>query len=303
MGQWTTSNMPRQDGRLAVVTGTGGLGYEDALALAAAGADVIIAGRNPAKGEAAVQRIRSAVPDAKIRFEPLDLADLHSVDQFSARMRAKAERLDLLINNAGVMVPPKRQETVDGFELQLGTNYLGHFALTIGLLPLLKNGKDARVVSLSSIAARNGAIDFADLNAERAYRPMSVYSQSKLACLIFALELHRRSRTNGWGIASMAAHPGVSRTDLLHNAPGRWSIIGMARTVLSFAFQPAAQGALPTLYAATAPEAASGEYYGPHRFRETRGYPIKAAIPAQAVDAEVATRLWQASEELTGLAA
>lgn len=300
MTRWTTADIPSQAGRAAIVTGTGGLGLEDALALAGAGAEVIIAGRNPRKGADAVGRIRAVVPSAVVRFEQLDLASLGSVMDFSARLRGQRTSLDLLINNAGVMVPPTRQETVDGFELQLATNYLGHFALTAALMPLLQKGRDARVISLSSVAARNGVIDFDDLNARAGYDPMAVYGQSKLACLMFALELDRRSRAGGWGIASMAAHPGISRTDLLHNAPGRRSRVGLARSALWFLFQPASQGALPTLFAATSPEAQSGRYYGPDKLSETRGYPAMAKVPPQANDPGNATRLWAESERLTG---
>jgi NAD(P)-dependent dehydrogenase (short-subunit alcohol dehydrogenase family) len=199
------------------------------------------------------------------------------------------------------MVPPQRQETQDGFELQLGTNHLGHFALTGHLLPLLKADAGARVVTLSSVAARSGTIDFDDLNAAAHYRPMPVYSQSKLACLMFALELQRRSAANGWGLTSIGAHPGVARTDLLHNAPGRWSGMGLARTLLWFLFQPVAQGALPTLYAATAPAAEPGGYYGPRNLSETRGAPAVAKIPPQALDIADAARLWEMSEALTGV--
>lgn len=302
MAKWTVSDIPSQKGRSAIVTGTGGLGFEDTLALARAGGEVIIAGRNPEKGAAAVARIRNNTPGANVRFERLDLASLKSVADFGERLRNERDSLDLLINNAGVMVPPKRQETADGFELQLGTNYLGHFALTGQLLPLLRKGKDARVVTLSSIAARDGAIDFDDLNAEKNYRPMPVYSQSKLACLMFSFELQRRSEAGGWGVASIAAHPGVSRTDLLHNAPGRWSAAGMARTFLWFLFQPASQGALPTLFAATSPDVKGGAYYGPDGLSEGRGYPAEAKIPPQALDATAATRLWDVSQHLTGVA-
>ncbi|HTU13172.1 MAG TPA: SDR family oxidoreductase [Allosphingosinicella sp.] len=300
MAKWTTADIPPQHGRAAVVTGTGGLGYEDALALARAGAEVIVAGRNAAKGADAVARIRAEVPEATVRFEMLDLASLASVADFAARLRDQRDSLDLLINNAAVMMPPTRQETIDGLELQLATNHLGHFALTAGLLPLLRKGRAARVISLSSVAARSGRIDFDDLNAERGYRPMAAYSQSKLACLMFALELDRRSRAAAWGVASIAAHPGVSRTDLLHNAPGARSLIGLSRSLLWFLFQPAAQGALPTLFAATAPEAEPGGYYGPNRMNETRGSPAEAAIPPRALDAAAAARLWEVSEALTG---
>ncbi|MES2642848.1 MAG: SDR family oxidoreductase [Myxococcota bacterium] len=301
MTPWTHANIPSQHGRSAVVTGTGGLGLEDALALARAGADVVIAGRNPDKGAEAVAHVRAEVPGATVRFEPVDLARLESVAAFAARLAGQRDSLDLLINNAAVMTPPTRQLTADGFELQLGTNFLGHFALTARLLPLLRKGTDPRVVTLSSVAARDGVLDFDDLQAERGYRPMRAYGQSKLACLVFALELQRRSKASGWGVASLAAHPGISRTDLLHNAPGRWSGAGIARTFLWFLFQPAAQGALPTLFGATSPEARGGAYYGPDKLGETRGYPALAKVPPRADDPIAAERLWRASEALTGV--
>lgn len=301
MAKWTAENIPNQSDKTAVVTGTGGLGYEDALALARAGADVVIAGRNPHKGAEAVTRIRAAVPSALIRFEQLDLASLQSVSAFAARMARQQQSLDLLINNAGVMVPPKREATADGFELQFGTNYLGHFALTAQLMPLLAKGKNARVVSLSSVAARAGEINFDDLQAERAYKPMPVYSQSKIACLMFALELQRRSVAGGWGVTSIASHPGVARTDLLHNGPGQSSIEGRIRSMAWFLFQPVWQGALPTLYAATSPDARPGGYYGPHALGETRGYPTDAKVPPQAEDRGVAERLWRVSEQLASV--
>lgn len=203
-----------------------------------------------------------------------------SVADFAARLRDQRGGLDLLINNAGVMVPPRWQETAEGFELQLGTNHLGHFALTTQLMPLLRQGAQARVVALSSIAARSGTIDFDDLNAQKHYRPMPAYSQSKLACLMFASELHRRSKAGGWGVA----HPGVTRTDLLRDAPGRWSLPGLARSLLWFLFQSVPRGALPTLFVATSAFAKPGAYYGPDRLGETRGYPAAAKIPPQALD-------------------
>jgi NAD(P)-dependent dehydrogenase (short-subunit alcohol dehydrogenase family) len=302
MTTWKTSDIPPQHGRSVVVTGTGGLGYEDALVLAATGADVIIAGRNPQKGKQAAARIREAVPNASVQFEVLDLANLASIEAFGTRMRAKRESLDLLINNAAVMTPPERKTTDDGFELQFGTNYLGHFALTNQLLPLLRKARSPRVVTLSSIANRDGKIDFEDLQAERAYKSMVVYSQSKLACLMFALELQRRSDAGGWGITSIAAHPGLSRTDLLYNGAGPKSLMGLMRTYLWFLFQPAAHGAWPTLMAATSANAKGGAYYGPHKLSETRGSPALAKIPAQARDLQVAAHLWKVSEDLSGMA-
>lgn len=301
MANWTAADIPSQRGRTAVVTGTGGLGFEDALALARAGATVILAGRSRQKGLAAVQRIRQEVAGTDVRFEEVDLASLASVEAFGARLRHSRDSLDLLINNAGVMTPPTRQTTSDGFELQLGTNHLGHFALTAHLLPLLRSGSKPRLVTVSSIAARNGAIRFDDLQSERGYDAMAAYSQSKLACLMFALELQRRADAGGWGVQSIAAHPGISRTDLLPNGAGAWSAAGMARRFLWFLFQPVAQGALPTLFAATSPGARGGSYYGPDRLGETRGHPTVARIPHQALDRDDAARLWSESERLTGV--
>jgi NAD(P)-dependent dehydrogenase (short-subunit alcohol dehydrogenase family) len=301
MNPWTASDIPPQAGRSAVITGTGGLGYETALALARAGAHVIIAGRNGSKGAEAVASIRDSVPSANVRFERVDLANLQSIADFGARLRAGRQTLDLLINNAAVMAPRQRQTTSDGFELQFGTNHLGHFALTAQLLPLLRGGRRARVVNVSSIAARNGAIDFDDLQAERRYDPMVVYGQSKLANLLFSFELQRRSEAGGWGVSSIAAHPGISRTDLIVNGAGRMSVHGFLRTFLWFLFQPAARGALPTLLAGTSPHAAGGAYYGPDKLGETRGAPALAKIPPRAEDARMAARLWDVSEQLTGV--
>lgn len=300
MTKWTAADMPAQTGRAFVVTGTGGLGYEDALALAKAGAEVIIAGRNTASGAEAVAQIKAAAPCANVRFVKLDLSDLASVRRFCDRLASERDSLDGLINNAGVMNPPTRMETVDGFELQFGTNYLGHFLLTAGLLPLLKRGKDPRVVTLSSVAVRQGDIQFDDLNFGETYVPMKAYAQSKFACLMFALELQKRSDAANWGVASLAAHPGVSRTNLLLNTPGGAGTAGVARKLLAFLFQPVWQGALPTLFAATAPDAKAGGYYGPDGIGEIRGYPAEARIPAPARDPEILRRLWAESERLTG---
>lgn len=301
MKRWTTSDIPAQNNRIALVTGTGGLGFEDAIALARAGCDTILAGRNRQKGTEAVQQIREELPGARIRFELLDLADLASVAACAGRVAQQVDRLDLLINNAAVMIPPKRQVTADGFELQLGTNYLSHFALTAHLLPLLRNSRAARVVSVSSIAALQGKIDFDDLNAETVYKPMASYAQSKLACLMFAFELERQSAAHGWRVTSIAAHPGVTRTNLIHNGAGPRSIQGRIRSLMPFLFQPAAQGALPTLFAATSPDAKAGGYYGPDGLAGLRGYPAASKTPPQALDEAVAARLWNLSEELSGI--
>lgn len=299
MKPWTTDQIPNQHGRTAVVTGASGLGFENARALARAGAEVIMASRDRARGDAAVEAIRNEIPHAKIRFEVLDLASLVSVTRFAARLGDQLVSLDLLINNAGVMDPPKREVTADGFELQFGTNYLGHFALTGRLMPLLRKGDQPRVVTVSSIAARVGSIDFTNLDATQSYDTRAIYAQSKLACLMFALELQRRSEAGGWGVSSLAAHPGVSRTDLLFNAPGGGSSMAGFRRFAWFLFQPAPQGALPTLFAATSPLAQGGQYYGPDGLAELRGRPALAKVPPRALDETAAARLWRTSQNMT----
>ena len=299
MTKWTKANMPSQNGRSAIVTGTGGLGFEAALGLARVGANVVIAGRNPAKGAEAVAAIKKFVPEAQIRFGLLDLASLVSVREFAQRIAVEQDSLDILINNAGVMTPPQRQLTADGFELQFGTNYLGHFALTAHLLPLLKAGAKPRVVTVGSIASRAGVINFDDLQAEQSYRPMQVYAQSKLACEMFAIELSRRSSADGWGVKSIAAHPGLSKTGLLYNAPGRpQPAIFLVRRLVRLLFQSAAQGALPTLFAATDPKAQDGGYYGPDGLGGARGYPIAQKFPVRAKDSKLTARLWETSLQL-----
>lgn len=300
MKKWTTKDIPSLSGKTAVVTGgTSGIGYEDAVALARAGASVTITGRSQKTGDEAVAKITNQVPGAIISFEILDLADLASVKACAKRITSKLKSLNILINNAGVMTPPKRIVTKDGFELQFATNYLGHFAFTKHLLPLLKKGK-GRVISLSSIAARGGTIIFDDLQAEQSYDAMKYYRQSKLACLMFALELQKRSDAAGWGITSVATHPGISRTNLLVDTGDQKTPIGRARKYAWFLFQPPALGALPTLFAATSPNAKADEYYGPNGFSELRGYPKAISIPKQALDQKVATRLWDTSEQLSG---
>ena len=293
--------MVSQSNKRVVVTGTGGLGLETAVALARAGAEVVVAGRNSEKGKQAIARVLLEVPAATVFFESLDLADLGSIREFAVRLEQRWDGLEVLVNNAAVMALPKRRTTIDRFELQFGTNYLGHFALTARLMPLLLTGTSSRVVTLSSIAAREGVLNLEDLQSETRYQPMEAYAQSKLACLMFALEMSKRSKKEGWGVTSVAAHPGISRTDLLPNGAGLKSLQGLVRKYLWFLFQPASQGALPTLFAATAPAVSGGEYYGPNRLSETRGYPAKAKVPPQALDGEASSRLWEASENLTGV--
>jgi NAD(P)-dependent dehydrogenase (short-subunit alcohol dehydrogenase family) len=295
-------DIPDLAGKTAIVTGaTGGLGYETARMLAEHGARVILVGRNQAKGSEALANIRATAPYADIAFDMLDLASLASVAAFVARQQARATPIDILINNAGVMTPPTRQTTLDGFELQFATNYLSHFALTMGLLPLLRAAPAPRVVSLSSVAARQGQIDFANLQSENGYKPMVAYSQSKLACLMFAFELQRRSDAQGWGLTSIAAHPGIARTDLIVNGMGDASPAAFIRRHLTFLFQPVPQAALPSLFAATASEATPGGYYGPKWLMEIRGPVGVAATPGAALDTAVASRLWDKSAELARL--
>ncbi len=299
---WTSADISSQKGRSVIITGTGGIGYETALEMTRVGAEVIMAGRNKDKGEEAIRKINKINPTGTIRFEQLDLADLTSIKAFGERLRSQRKSLDILINNAAVMNPPQRLVTIDGFELQMGTNYFGHFALTAHMLPLLKDGNKPRVITMSSVAHLSGAIDFADLQSEHSYKPMVTYSQSKLACLMFALELQRRSDASGWGITSIGAHPGISRTELIPNGAGKNSAAGIVRRILGpVFFQPAAHGAWSPLYAATAADAVGGNYYGPSKMRETRGYPAIAKIAPQAKDAEVALKLWEESEKLTNV--
>jgi NAD(P)-dependent dehydrogenase (short-subunit alcohol dehydrogenase family) len=303
MNTWTTADIPSQAGKRALVTGaTGGLGYETSLELARAGAEVILTGRSDAKGRTALERIRREVPAAHIRFESIDLASLASVSRATERLREEGPAIDVLVNNAGVMMLPKHEKTADGFERQFGTNYLGHFALTAHLLPLLQKSAAPRVVNLSSIAHRRGKISFDNLHGERAYKAWPAYEQSKLAMLIFALELQRRSDANGWRIMSNAAHPGFARTDLIANGPGETGVLALvSRAMKPFLSHSAAEGALPTLLAATSSEARAAAYYGPKDFQELIGAPSEARIYPQAKDMAVAAKLWDGSVKLTGV--
>lgn len=298
---FTVHDIPDQTGKLAVITGaTGGLGYETALALAGAQATVVLTGRNPQKGADALARIRTIHPHADISYETLDLTRLASVEDFARRFSAAHDRLDILVNNAGVMMPPTRQTTADGFELQFETNYLSHFALTARLVPLLSAAR-GRVVTLSSIMARRGKIHFDDLQLASGYNPQAAYGQSKLACLMFARELQARSDAAGLGISSFGAHPGISSTNLIENGMGQGSIAARMKPLTGMFFQSPAAGALPTLYAATSPDAVPGGYYGPDGFMEMRGAPTDANVPAQAKNVADSARLWTVSEGLAGV--
>jgi NAD(P)-dependent dehydrogenase (short-subunit alcohol dehydrogenase family) len=297
---WRAEDIPDQTGRTAVITGANsGLGLAAARALAAAGADVVLACRNTEKGEAAVASIWAEVPDAALALEQLDLSSLASVCAFAERFTAGHDRLDLLINNAGVMAPPRR-ETADGFELQLGTNHLGHFALTGYLLGRMQGREDARVVTVSSTAHKVGRISFDNLQGERRYFRWSAYAQSKLANVLFARELDKRLRAAGSNVKSLAAHPGYSATNLQSAAPPLVDRAVMAVTNHLFGQSPE-MGALPQLYAATRPNLDGGLFIGPDGFEEQRGYP-KVVSPVKAGrDEATAARLWTVSEELTGV--
>src|ERR1700691_807732 len=303
MSGWTAAEIPPLQGRVAIVTGaTGGLGEKAAQELARAGAETILAGRNAIKGNAAIATIRDKFPAARVHFEAVDLADLASVADFAQRFSSTHQSLDILINNAGVMALPRRQTTVDGFEMQFGTNFLGHFALTARLLPQLRAAAAPRIVNLSSIAHRTGTIDFGDLQGDRFYLPWKAYSQSKLAMLMFALELQRRSDATGWKLISLAAHPGWARTDLFTNGPGTGGFIGFGAMLAAPIFsQSAEHGALPILFAATSPGVEPGGYYGPNGIGELKGPPGPARIGPQAKNRATAARLWASSERLLGV--
>ncbi|MDT5222593.1 MAG: hypothetical protein QOF15_4698 [Mycobacterium sp.] len=311
MANHLIATVPDLSGKLAVVTGSNsGLGFGLAKRLSAAGADVVMAIRNRTKGEDAIAQIRSAVPDAELTIKPLDLSSLASVAALGEQLNADGRPIDILINNAGVMTPPERDTTEDGFELQFGANHLGHFALTGHLLPLLRAAPGARVVSLSSLAARRGQIHFDDLQFEKSYASMTAYGQSKLATLMFARELDRRSRLGGWGVMSNAAHPGLTKTNLQISGPshGREKPALMQRLYTTswrfapFLWQEIDEGILPALYAAVTPQAESGAFYGPRGFYEAAGGGVtEAKVPTRAANDADCQQLWEVSERLTGV--
>ena len=293
--KWSETDIPDQSGRVAVVTGSNsGIGFETARALAEKGARVVLACRSPEKGRDAERRIRAAAPQADVRFMPLDLGSLRSIEQFAKDLAAAEPKLDILCNNAGVMMPPLGR-TADGFELQFGTNHLGHFALTGRLLERIRRGQNARIVSVSSLAHYWGRIDFDDLNSEKSYNATRAYGQSKLANLLFIRELARRLQARGEPIVAAAAHPGSTRTNLQQHSRFMYVVVA------AFSQQPRG-GALPTLYAATAPGVRGGDYYGPGRMFEMIGPPRPARSTPASKNAETARRLWEASERLTGVA-
>jgi NAD(P)-dependent dehydrogenase (short-subunit alcohol dehydrogenase family) len=307
MAGWTTNDIPDQSGRVVLVTGgNSGLGYQIVLQLARKGARVLLGCRDRGRGAAALERLAADAPGGHAELVQLDLADLASVERFSTGFLAGGQGLDLLVNNAGVMAIPHRETTAQGYERQFGTNYLGHFALTGRLLPALAQRPGSRVVTVSSnMHKRASGIDFDDLQAERSYRPWAAYEQSKLANAMFVLELDRRLRSAGLDVVSAGAHPGFAATNLQVTGPqsGGSGLMarGMGLATRLFA-QPARDGALPVLYAATAEDVHGGEYFGPDGPGEMRGrHPKLAQFSRAAHDEAVAARLWAVSEELTGV--
>jgi NAD(P)-dependent dehydrogenase (short-subunit alcohol dehydrogenase family) len=301
MTRWTAASVPDQRGRTVLITGANtGIGFETAAVLAQAGAHVILAVRDTAKGQRAAAEIGYRCRDSDVTVIPLDLASLASVRAAATCLTDNFGRIDTLVNNAGVMLTP-RTTTADGFELQFGTNHLGHFALTGLVLPLLLRSGSSRVVTVSSLGHRVKAdIDLDDLQCERHYDRMAAYGRSKLANLLFSYELQRRLDAAGLtGIASVAAHPGNSRTELARNSP-RWlkAAFRVTNRVIS---QSASMGALPILRASCASDVRGGQYYGPRGLAEQRGYPKQVRSSDRSHDADLARRLWSASEELTGV--
>lgn len=291
---WSAEQLGDQTGRVAIVTGSNsGIGFETARVLANKGATVVMACRNPEKANPKADEIRSSHPGAKVEVMDLDLSDLESVRRFAEAFRGKHSRLDLLINNAGIMVPPYGK-TAQGFETQFGVNHLGHFALTGALLDLLTNTPGSRIVTVSSIAHYMGKIQFSDLNWENGYKAQPAYGQSKLANLLFTYELQRRLAAAGKDTLAVAAHPGWTETNLQEHAKG-------VKFLNRFLAQQPLMGALPTLYAATEPAVNGAEYFGPSGFMEMNGPPKKVKSNKRSHDQNVAERLWNVSEELTGV--
>ncbi len=293
--KWTSENIPDQTGRIAVVTGSSsGIGYEAARVLAHKNAKVIIAVRNQQKGDNAVNNIKAEHPNADVVVMLLDLADLSSVKTFVDDYQSKFDRLDLLINNAGVMMPPYGK-TADGFELQMGTNHFGHFALTLQLLHVIEKTEDARIINIASMAHNYGTIDFEDLTWEkRSYNKMRSYGDSKIANLYFTYELADKLAAKGSPVKVLAAHPGWTATDLQRHS----GLFGILNPLFAMKI---CQGTLPTLRAAVDPEANTGDYYGPDGWQGWRGYPVKVQSNKLSHDRKIAARLWSVSEQLTGV--
>ena len=291
---WTPEQMPSQAGKTVLITGANsGLGLESAKLLAGAGAQVIMACRNPEKGQQAVDEILAKHPNAKLDLMQLDLSDLQSVKDFADKVHNRYDKLNVLMNNAGIMAPPF-QRTRDGFEMQMGTNHLGHFALTGLLLDLLENAEAPRIVTVSSLAQYMGRLNLDNFNAEKGYKRWTFYGHSKLANLMFARELDRRLRERGSRVQSLAAHPGYSSTNLQNDT--------IFAHINQFLAQPQHMGAYPSVYAATSDEVERGGFYGPNGLFGAGGYPAPAHARRVTDDRSVAGKLWKKSEELTGVA-
>jgi NAD(P)-dependent dehydrogenase (short-subunit alcohol dehydrogenase family) len=297
--KWTEESVPDLTGRIAVVTGANtGLGLETARVLAARGATVVLAVRNAEKGRTALATIVGAHPGANVTLLPLDVASLASVREAADRLRSDYDRIDLLVNNAGVMYTPQ-SSTADGFELQLGTNHLGHFALTGLILERMLAVKGSRVVAVSSVGHRiRSAIDFDDLAFRNGYNRVAAYGRSKLANLLFTYKLERRLRNAGAATSALAAHPGVAATELVRNSP---RVLQWLAEATSSLLQSPLMGALATLRAATDPTAVGGQYYGPNGIGELKGHPVLVQSSKRSHDQDLQRRLWRASEELTGV--
>jgi len=299
MNKWTVENIGDLNGKRIVITGSShGIGFEAAGVLSSKGAEVFLAVRNREKGERAAAEIRAMNGSRSVAVMYLDLADLESVKRFAEKFISRYDKLDVLINNAGVMITPYRR-TKDGFELQFGTNHLGHFALTGQLLPVLMNTPSSRIVSISSIVARKAKIHFDNLDASKGYSSMKFYRQSKLANLMFAIELQSRLESAGSSTISVACHPGISATNLLSRGKERETGRVM-KALLRLVAQPVSMGALPTLYAATHPDLRGGEYIVPEGPGNTRGYPVLSNDPARLYKPDISARLWEVSEAMTG---
>lgn len=301
---WTVEDMPNQAGKMAIVTGgNSGLGYETVLALAGKGAQVVLACRNLDRGNQARARVLAQAPQASVEVMALDLGNLASIRAFAGAYSARYDQLHLLINNAGVMAPP-RQETADGFEMQFGTNHLGHFALTGLLIDLIARTPGSRIVNVTSSAQYFGTINFDDLHSEQAYSRYGAYNQSKLANVLFTFELQRRLEAAGIEAISAAAHPGFSTTNLqkvtvsVSEARLEGLLYGLMMPMVA---QSQAQGALPQLYAATMPDVKGGDHFAPNGFMEIRGYPARKPAAKAAYNEADAKRLWEVSETLTGV--
>ena len=306
MKHWTLDDMKSQEGKVAIITGgSSGIGFHAALELARKGARVIIASDDVDKGILALKMIADQVPHADITFEPLDLADLESVKVFSSRMRSSLSSLDILILNGGIAGIPKRMETASGFEMHLAVNYLGHFALSAYLFPLLTEVADSRVVAVGSLDHHHAQVNFKDLQLKKNYQATKAYAQSKLALMLFSFELHRRAKGRGLFIKSLAVHPGAVRTHIFDRGPEisrsyyHPEAILKRLSIKTFGQSPE-KGALPILFAATSRDAKSGEYYGPDGFMELWGnHPVKVKLAIQASNLTAAGRLWEESERLT----